>query len=269
LDISCDISIVIPAYNEQERLGPTLDKVLNFVRQRGWRAEVIVVDGASQDHTADLAQGYVQSHGIRLIRNTTNRGKGYCVRKGVMEARGRIILFTDADLSAPIEEAPKLLEALDAGADIAIGSRWMRSDLQRKRQSPARQVLGRAFNLLLRMVLTLDFKDTQCGFKAFRRRAAGAVFARQKIERWGFDPEILFLAKRADFKVAEVPVFWAHDSRTRIHPIADGLRMVCEILRIRWYALRGSYGESLVAPSSPSSAGNPGSVSVAESQAGD
>lgn len=266
MDISCDISIVIPAYNEQERLGPTLDKVLEFVQRRGWSAEVIVVDGASRDHTAQIVRAYVQSHEIvRLVRNATNRGKGYCVRKGVMQAGGRIILFTDADLSAPIEEAPKLLEALEAGADIAIGSRWMRSDLQTKRQSPARQVLGRAFNLLLRIVLTLDFKDTQCGFKAFRRSAARAVFSQQKIEGWGFDPEILFLARQAGFKVAEVPVCWAHDNRTRIHPIGDGLRMVCEILRIRWHALCGNYGDSL----SPAIPGNPDSAGVAESPAGD
>jgi glycosyltransferase involved in cell wall biosynthesis len=246
LDTSYNISIVIPAYNEEARLGPTLNRVLNFIRLQAWDAEVIVVDDGSHDHTADLVRKYAETDGmIRLIQNPGNRGKGYSVRNGVLNARGRIILFTDADLSSPIEEAPKLLEALEAGADIAIGSRWMRSELQTKRQSVARQVLGRVFNLLLRMVLRLDFKDTQCGFKAFRRRAATAVFPLQRIERWGFDPEILFLAHRAGFKMVEVPVRWGHDTGTRINPLADGSRMVADMLRIRWHSLSGKYGDGV------------------------
>lgn len=244
METSCDISIVIPAYNEESRLSPTLDRVLNFVRQRAWDAEVIVVDDGSRDRTTDIVRDYAQSDGIvRLIQNPGNRGKGYSVRSGVLNARGKIVLFSDADLSSPIEEAPKLLEALENGADIAIGSRWMRSELQTKRQSLARQVLGRVFNLLLRVVLRLDFKDTQCGFKAFRRHAAKEVFQLQRIERWGFDPEILFLARRAGFKTVEVPVRWGHDNGTRINPVADGSRMVADMLRIRWYSISGKYAD--------------------------
>ena len=244
LDTSCNITIVIPAYNEEARLGPSLNKVLYFVRQQEWDAEVIVVDDGSRDRTADIVREYGQGNGIvRLVQNPGNRGKGYSVRNGVLNARGRIILFTDADLSSPIEEAPKLLTALETGADIAIGSRWMRSELQTKRQSLARQVLGRVFNLLLRMVLRLDFKDTQCGFKAFRQHAAKTVFPLQKIEHWGFDPEILFLARRAGFKTVEVPVRWGHDNGTRISPLADGSRMVADMLRIRWYSISGKYGD--------------------------
>ena len=192
--------------------------------------------------------------GVRLVQNPGNRGKGYSVRSGVMNARGRIILFTDADLSSPIEEAPKLLKEIEAGADVAIGSRWMRSELQTKRQSVARQVLGRVFNVLLRIVLRLDFKDTQCGFKAFRQEVARTVFPLQKIERWGFDPEILFLACQSGFKVVEVPVRWGHDSGTRINPLADGSRMVAEMFRIRWYSISGKYGNvvGMTAPSAVS-----------------
>ncbi len=249
LKTSYSISIVIPAYNEGARLGPTLDRVLSFIRHEGWDAEVIVVDDGSRDHTADVVYSYAESYGIvRLVKNPGNRGKGYSVRNGVLNAEGDIVLFTDADLSAPIEEAPKLLAALDAGADIAIGSRWVRSELQTQRQSMTRQVLGRAFNLMLGMVLRLDFKDTQCGFKAFRRSAAKPIFRRQKIEGWGFDPEILFLARQLGFKVVEVPVLWGHDSGTRIHPFVDGARMVEEMLRIRWYAISGKYGDALTAP---------------------
>jgi len=236
-------TIVIPAYNESARLGATLDRVLAFIRQHAWDAEVIVVNDGSSDDTADLVRRRAQENPIlRLLENPGNHGKGYSVRNGVLHARGAIVIFTDADLSSPIEEAPKLLEALENGADIAIGSRWMRSELQTHRQSLARQVLGRAFNLFLRVLLRLDFKDTQCGFKAFRRSAAKAIFPLQKIEGWGFDPEILFLARRFGFKVTEVPVVWSHDTGTRISPLADGTRMLLEALNIRWYALTGRYG---------------------------
>lgn len=244
LNTSNDISIVIPAYNESARLGRTLDRVLDFIRKCEWDAEVIVVDDGSSDGTADLVRNYAQRNAIvSLVQNPSNRGKGYSVRNGMLHARGAIILFSDADLSSPIEEASKLIEALEAGADIAIGSRWIRSELQTQRQSVARQVMGRGFNLLLRLLLGLDFKDTQCGFKAFRRSAAHALFPLQSIEGWGFDPEILFLASRMGFKVAEVPVVWAHDEGTRIHPIADGSKMALEMMRIRWNSIIGKYGD--------------------------
>jgi dolichyl-phosphate beta-glucosyltransferase len=240
------ISIIIPAYNESARLGPTLDRVTGFVRDQAWHAEVIVVDDGSCDGTADIVRSYSERDPIvRLVQNPGNRGKGYSVRNGVLNARGAIVVFTDADLSSPIEEVQKLLEAVATGADVAIGSRWMRTELQTQRQSVARQVMGRAFNMLLRVLLRLDFKDTQCGFKAFRRSAAKALFPLQKIEGWGFDPEILFLARRLGFTVAEVPVLWGHDDRTRINPLADGLKMALEVFRIRWFALSGKYGDCI------------------------
>jgi glycosyltransferase involved in cell wall biosynthesis len=258
LNTSCGISIVIPAYNESARLGATLDRVLNFVRQQDWDAEVIVVDNGSRDRTADLVRDCAQANPIvRLVQNPGNRGKGYSVRNGVLHAQGAIVLFTDADLSSPIEEAPKLFDAIEAGADVAIGSRWARSELQTQRQSVGRQVMGRAFNLLLRILLGLDFKDTQCGFKAFRRGAAKALFPLQRVEGWGFDPELLFLARRAGFKVAEVPVVWAHDEGSRIHPLADGSKMLLEVLRIRWYALTGKYGDTPAGHSRGALAQNP------------
>jgi dolichyl-phosphate beta-glucosyltransferase len=258
LSNSCDISIVIPAYNESARLGPTLDRVLDFVRQQAWGVEVIVVDDGSRDRTADLVQDCARANPlVRLVQNLGNRGKGYSVRNGVLHAQGAIVLFTDADLSSPIEEAPKLFDAIEAGADIAIGSRWVRSELQTQRQSLARQVMGRGFNVLLRILLGLDFKDTQCGFKAFRRGAAKALFPLQRVEGWGFDPELLFLARKVGFTVAEVPVVWAHEEGSRIHPLADGSKMLLEVLRIRWYALTGKYGEWPVPPSSGALAQGP------------
>lgn len=239
------LSIVIPAYNEGERLGPTLERVLTFICGNPWDAEVIVVNDGSSDRTADIVRQYAEKSGgiIRLIENPGNRGKGYSVRNGVLNANGDIIVFSDADLSAPIEEATKLIDAIENGADVAIGSRWARSELQTQRQSLARQVLGRLFNGLLRLFLQLNFKDTQCGFKAFRRQAATTVFPLQKIERWGFDPEILFLARKWGFRVFEVPVRWGHDSRTRISPLSDGSKMAADVLRIRWYWTAGKYNE--------------------------
>src|SRR5580693_9968271 len=235
-------SIVIPAYNEGGRLSATLEKVLGYMRAQGWNAEVIVVNDGSRDNTAELARGFAERDPmVRLVENPGNRGKGYAVRNGMLNARGEVVLFSDADLSSPIEEMPKLLAALAGGADIAIGSRWLRAEMQTRRQSLHRQLFGRVFNLLLRIILGLQFKDTQCGFKAFTRRAAQTILPLQRIERWGFDPEILFLARKFGFRVDEVPVRWGHVGGTRIHPLIDGARMFQEMLRIRWYDLTGKY----------------------------
>jgi dolichyl-phosphate beta-glucosyltransferase len=235
-------SIVIPAYNEGARLSPTLERVLTYVHQQGWDAEVIVVNDGSRDNTAEIVREFAKNNSmLRLVENPGNRGKGYAVKNGMLNARGEIVVFSDADLSSPIEEMPKLLEALAAGADIAIGSRWLRSELQIHRQSLHRQLFGRIFNGLNRIILGLRFKDTQCGFKAFTRRAAQTILPLQRIERWGFDPEIIFLARRFGFRVDEVPVRWGHVGGTRINPLVDGARMFQEIVRIRWNALTGKY----------------------------
>jgi dolichyl-phosphate beta-glucosyltransferase len=235
-------SIVIPAYNEAERLGSTLDAVLEYLRSQPWIAEVIVVDDGSRDETAQVAQMFArQNSNVRLVRNEINRGKGYSVLNGIQHACGDVIAFSDADLSSPIEELPKLLDALRDGADVAIGSRWVRSDLQTQRQSLLRQLVGRIFNLSLRVVLGLRFKDTQCGFKAFTRRAAQAIIQKQKIERWGFDPEILFIGRKFGYRIVEVPVRWGHKEGSRIQPLSDGLRMFQEMLRIRWNDVVGRY----------------------------
>jgi len=242
-------SIVIPAYNEGKRLRATLEKVLGYVRGQGWNAEVIVVNDGSRDNTAELVREFAAKDSrLRLIENPGNRGKGYAVRNGMLNAQGEVIVFSDADLSSPIEEMPKLLAALAAGADIAIGSRWLRAELQTQRQSLHRQLFGRIFNLLLRLTLGLRFKDTQCGFKAFTRPAAQMILPLQRIERWGFDPEILFLARKFGLRVHEVPVRWGHVGGTRINPLVDGARMFQEMLRVRLNDIEGKYdGGSAVA----------------------
>jgi dolichyl-phosphate beta-glucosyltransferase len=235
-------SIVVPAYNESARIGATLEKALQYAARQGWNAEVIVVDDGSTDNTAEIVRRCADRHpALRLLENPGNRGKGYSVRNGMLHASGDVLLFSDADFSSPIEEADKLFAAIAAGADIAIGSRWIRTDLQIRKQPLHRQLFGRMFNLALRLVLGLHYKDTQCGFKAFSRRAAEAIFPLQHIERWGFDPELLYLAKKFGFKVAELPVVWVHRDGTRINPLRDGLRMVHEMFRIRWNSWSGKY----------------------------
>ena len=239
-------SIVLPAYNESERIDATLQKISAHAAQQHWNVEIIVVNDGSSDGTAAIVQSHAaRCPGVRLIENPGNRGKGFSVRNGMLHAHGEILLFSDADLSSPIAEADKLFAAIAGGADIAIGSRWLDVELQTKRQPLYRQLFGRIYNLALRLILGLRFKDTQCGFKAFNRRAAEALFSAQKIERWGFDPELLYLARRFHLKVKEVPVEWAHREGTRINPLRDGLRMLLDIFRVRWNAFRGRYKRSL------------------------
>jgi dolichyl-phosphate beta-glucosyltransferase len=235
-------SIVIPAYNESARLGASLQKVLDYLHAQEWDAEVVVVNDGSRDNTADIIRDFAaKDPAVRLVENPGNHGKGYSVRNGMLQAGGEILIFSDADLSSPIEESSKLLTALEGGADIAIGSRWLRAETQTQRQPLHRQIFGRIFNLLLRITLGLHFKDTQCGFKSFTRTTAQAIFPLQKIERWGFDPEILFLAQKMGFKIKEVPVLWGHSGGTRINPLVDGFRMFAEMLHVRWYSLTGKY----------------------------
>lgn len=241
-----EYSIIIPAYNESARIGPALAEVTACVRARRWQAEVIVVNDGSRDDTASIVSAFAAQDAIvSLIENGRNRGKGYSVRNGILHARGEIVMFTDADLSAPIEEAERLFAALRGGADIAIGSRWLERNRQTIHQPLYRQFFGRCFNAVTRLIMRLPFADTQCGFKAFRRSAAQTIFQLQRIERWGFDPELLFIARKRGYRVVEVPVTWGHDERSRISYLRDGIRMLEDIAYIRWNALTGVYGRKV------------------------
>lgn len=238
-----DLSIVIPAYNEERRLPKTLDSIYAYLQSRTYQAEVIVVDDGSSDRTSEIVNASAQKYpGLRLLSNGKNRGKGFSVRHGILEARGEIALFSDADLSTPIEETEKLLAAIrEQGYDGAIGSRAVDRSLIATHQSAIREVAGMFFNRMVRWIMGIQFSDTQCGFKAFRRERARIIFEQQRIERFGFDPEILFLAKRNGLRVAEVPVRWSHDPATKVNVAADGLRMFLELLLIRWNSVRGLY----------------------------
>ena len=236
-------TIVIPAFNESARIGNALRLVSACIREKGWDAEVLVVDDGSTDNTAALVQAWALNHPeVELIRNERNRGKGFSVRNGMLRARGEIVMFTDADLSSPIEEAEHLFAAIQAGADVAIGSRWLTGRRIVHSQPLYRRIFGRCFNALTRMVMRLPFADTQCGFKAFRQHAARMVFGLQRIERWGFDPEILFIALKRRLRITEVPVTWGHDERSRISYLRDGVQMLLELAYVRYASLAGWYG---------------------------
>jgi glycosyltransferase involved in cell wall biosynthesis len=242
------LSIVIPAYNEAARLDSALERVLGCIESCGWDAEVLVVDDGSTDRTVEIVQEWMaRNPRLHLIKNLSNRGKGYSVRNGLLQAAGDIVLFTDADLSAPMEEANLLFAAIGEGADVAIGSRWLDKQKQTIHQPMYRRFFGRCFNWITRRVIGLPFKDTQCGFKAFRREAAQIIFRLQTIERWGFDPEILFIARKLKFRIVEVPVTWGHDERSRISYLKDGMKMLEEMAEIRTNSLRGRYDQAIAA----------------------
>lgn len=241
-----DYSIVIPAYNEEARIGATLAEVVRCVQENAWSAEITVVDDGSTDSTAAIVKAVAAQYPIvHLLPNGANRGKGYSVRNGMLHANGEIVMFTDADLSSPMQEAHRLFNAIRRGADVAIGSRWLERGRQTIQQPLYRQLFGRCFNLVTRMIMRLPFADTQCGFKAFTREAAQTIFQLQRIERWGFDPEILFIALKHGYTVREVPVTWGHDERSRISYLKDGLKMLEELIFIRWNALTGAYRKSV------------------------
>jgi glycosyltransferase involved in cell wall biosynthesis len=238
------ISVVIPAYNEEARLPGTLQAVLRHLAEGQWEsAELIVVDDGSTDNTALLVDEARFAHpNVRLVSNRVNRGKGYSVRHGILEAQGDWILFTDADLSAPIGELDTLLEAAHAhDAAVVFGSRAVDPSLIDTPQSGTRRLAGRCFNLLVRLLTGLRFQDTQCGFKLFRADAGRAICRRQRIARWGFDVEQLYLARRLGYRAVEVGVHWAHADGSKVRMVRDSLNMLGDLLRIRWHDLTGLY----------------------------
>ena len=237
------LSIVIPAYNEEKRLPASLDKILQFVQPRPYEfIEVIVVDDGSRDGTAAAVQRYAETHpSVRLVQNPGNRGKGYAVRNGMLNANAEWILSTDADLSSPIAELDKLCRAAEnENAAIAIGSRALDRSLIGVRQSAGREYAGKVFNLAMRSVTGLPFLDTQCGFKLYRADAAKTIFSKQQIDGFGFDVEDLFLARLFGFKVVEVPVRWDNVEGTKVS-LLNGFDSVLDPFRVRLLQLRGKY----------------------------
>jgi len=237
------ISIVIPAYNEQARLPETLRRVERYLQESGWDFhEILVVDDGSTDLTADAAMSFASSNpNVRVLRNSENRGKGFSVRHGMLEARGEWRLFSDADLSTPIEELEKLWRAVAEGKnEIAIGSRALDRSLIGVHQPGYRESMGRVFNAVMRAATGLPISDTQCGFKIFRGDVAQEVFSRQILERFSFDAEVLYIASRRHYRIAEVPVRWNHVEGSKVGMLT-GLHAFGELAEIRLNNLRGKY----------------------------
>lgn len=231
-----NLSVVVPAYNEARRIRSTVESVSAFCREHVDAWEILVVDDGSADDAAGALEG---ADGVRLLRNDVNRGKGFSVRRGMLEAGLDPVLFTDADLSTPIDEAVGLMQAIADGADLAIAVRTRRGGKVVKR-TPHRRLMGAVFRLAVRTIVLRGFSDTQCGFKMFRRDAARRVFSRQRIERWGFDVEILYIARKLGLRIAEVPVSWQESSESRLK-LTTPLTMLGDIIRVRWNDLRGMY----------------------------
>lgn len=257
------LTVIIPAYNEEQRLPQTLPKILAWLERQPYQAEVLVVDDGSDDATRETVEDAFEHYSrsseegqdrpypqFRLIANT-HRGKAFAVRTGMLAGQGQYLLFTDADLSTPIEDFDRLLAWLEKDYDVAIGSREGQG-ARRFNEPYYRHLMGRVFNLLVRTVTFSRFQDTQCGFKAFSREAAQTLFQRVRLYGenspqvrgamvTGFDVEVLFLARKLNYRVREVPVRWFHVSGSKVSPVKDSLRMIGDIAKVRLNDMRGLY----------------------------
>jgi dolichyl-phosphate beta-glucosyltransferase len=236
------VSLIIPAYNEEERIGPTLTKIISYLSSRPYEGEIVVVDDGSTDSTVKEAMAH--SGGpvpLRVVENPGNKGKGYSVRHGMREGRGEFLIFSDADLSTPIEETEKVLRAHSRGSDVVVASRRLARSVLEIKQPWYREFMGRSFNLVVQTFAVRGISDTQCGFKGFTRDAAAAVFSKAVIDRFGFDVEILFLARKLGFTVKEIPVRWIDSPFSRVDPLRDPYRMFMEVLKVRKNDIEGVY----------------------------
>lgn len=241
----CYLSLIIPAYNEQGRLSGSLQKIIDYFSTKKYAFEIIVVDDGSQDATTEIAERYIRTFAKgRLIKNESNRGKGYSVKRGIMSACGKFIFFSDADLSTPIEEIENLLSHLENGCDIVIGSRALIPSKVLVRQRWYRDMMGKVFGKLVRLLLVSGIADSQCGFKGFNRQAVQEIFPLQKLNGFSFDVEVLFIAKKLKFVIKEVPVRWINSYESKLNPLLDSIKMFLELLSIRWNDFRGRYDAS-------------------------
>jgi dolichyl-phosphate beta-glucosyltransferase len=235
------LSVVIPTYNKAERIAATLEAVSSYLAAKPYASEIVVVDDGSTDRTAEIARPILAAHGPgRLLRRERNLGKGASVKEGVLAASGELILFCDDDLSTPIAELDKAVAALEAGADVVIGSRAHPESEIRVRQRRPREWMGKAFNALVRLFVLRGFRDTQCGFKAFRAAAAKDIFGRLETAGFGFDVEVLVLARAMGFLIAEIPVVWCDARPSRVRIVKGSLGMARDLWRIRRRAQENS-----------------------------
>ncbi len=239
-----DISVVIPAYNESERLPTTLLSVQNYFDQKNISREILVVDDGSQDRTTQTVLNMQnQITGLSVITNQKNSGKGYSVRRGMLAATGEIVLMMDSDQSSPIEELDKLLPPIrDNQCDIAIGSRALKASKIEKHQPIYREPLGYIYNDIIQILLFKGIEDTQCGFKLFRRQVIEDIFSRaNRVDGFAFDVEVLFVARKLGIRIAEIPIRWLNDPESKVKIIRHGSQMIIDLFRIRLNAWRGYY----------------------------
>jgi dolichyl-phosphate beta-glucosyltransferase len=228
------LSVVVPAYNEERRIGTTLDKISRYLTKQGYEHEIIVINDGSADRTGSVVADIKKKHPkINILETAVNMGKGHAVRSGMLHARGEYILFSDADLSTPIEEVEKLLQWIRNGYDIAIASRGLAESVIQARQPWYRETMGKIFNKFVRFLLMPDFRDTQCGFKCFRHNVAKQIFSRQTLNGFSFDVEVLWLAQAMGYRIKEVPASWYNEKQSRVHPIIDAGRMLADLVRLR------------------------------------
>lgn len=228
------LAVIVPAYNEQDRIVPTLERLREYLSAQTYSWTVTVVSDGSKDATPSLADEFAKDNsGFALIHYTPNRGKGHAVRRGMLEVEGELLFFSDADLAAPIEEVEKLLPAIENGADVAIGSRPLKESNLEVRQPLYREILGRAFNMAVQLLAIKGIKDTQCGFKVFKREVARDVFSRCKLDGFSFDFEALLIARDLGYKIAEVPIRWRHQEGSKVVLMRDGPRMIRDLIKLR------------------------------------
>jgi dolichyl-phosphate beta-glucosyltransferase len=229
-----EISIVIPAYNEEKRIGKTLKKVYEYFKEKKIEFEIIVVDDGSNDKTVEIVEKFsFDKKEIRILKHEKNMGKGAAVKTGILNAKGELILFTDADLSTPIEEFKKLKKEIENGYDIAIGSRGLKDSKIVIPQPFYRRIIGKIFPFLVRLIVINDFKDTQCGFKLFKKEAGKKIFSQLKTDGFAFDVEVLARGKKENFKIAEVPVVWINSPYSSVKIFKDSFKMFISLLKIR------------------------------------
>ncbi|MEP7274472.1 MAG: dolichyl-phosphate beta-glucosyltransferase, partial [Acidobacteriota bacterium] len=241
------LSVVIPAYNEESRISKTLGETLDYLDAQTYSSEIIVVDDGSSDCTEEVVLSFKPRAGDRLslLHNPGNRGKGYAVRNGVLHANGDIILFCDADLSTPPGEISKVIGPIDENRyDVVFGSRAITGSRIDERQSALREAIGRTGNLLLQTLTGMRFKDTQCGFKAFRLAAAHSAFGLQRIDGFGFDPEVLYIAQKQGWRLLETPVRWSNVEGSKVNALLTPIKVLLEVMTIRWNDVLGRYGHA-------------------------
>lgn len=238
------LSIIIPAYNEEKRIVKTTECIISYLNSREYKSEIILVDDGSTDRTTLFIERIdTGTVNLRILKNNKNMGKGFSIKKGVSESKGEFILFSDADLSTPIEEIENFLPYLHNGFDVVIGSRGLKESNIQIHQAWYRERMGKIFGSLVRFMVLPGIADSQCGFKCFTKSSAKRIFHKQKLNGFCFDVELLFISRKMNYKIKEVPICWRNSPASTVKPIRNSMRMFFDLLKIRYYEIKGAYGD--------------------------